>query len=277
MLGPFPLSSSGNKWIITSIDYLTRYAETRATASGTAAEVASFLLENIILRHGAPQTLISDRGAAFLSETVQNVLRLSNTVHCTSTPYHPQTNGLTERLNRTLAEMMSMYVTADHKNWDIVLPYVTYAYNTARQATTGFSPYYLLYGRESSSLLDCLLPRLSDAPLDPVSATALCNAEDARQLARLRTLESQHQQSARYNESHRPVSYSPGDLVWLWTPTRRVGRSEKLLPRYTGPHRVIRRISELNYQIEPCTPPADRRTPATQTSHVIRLKPYHEP
>lgn len=277
MLGPFPLSSAGNRWVIASVDYLTRYAETRATASGTAADVASFLLERIILRHGAPQTLLSDRGAAFLSETVQNILRLSNIVHSTTTPYHPQTNGLTERLNRTLAEMMSMYVTADHKNWDVILPYVTYAYNTARQSTTGFSPYYLLYGRESSSLLDCLLPRVGDDNLDPVSAAAVCNAEDARQLARLRTLDSQQQQSTRYNASHRPVSYAPGDMVWLWTPTRRVGRSEKLLPRYTGPHKILRRISDVNYQVEPCVPPLDRRTPAVQTAHVLRLKPFHEP
>ncbi|XP_064462530.1 uncharacterized protein LOC135373225 [Ornithodoros turicata] len=170
--------------------------------------------------------------------------------------------------------MMSMYVSSTHDNWDLVLPYITYAYNTASQATTAFSPFFLLYGREAVSLLDCLLPPLDDVPLDSTSARALCNAEDARQLARYRIIDSQDGQCQRYNATHRPVSYTPGDLVWMWTPTRPIGRSEKLLPRYTGPYRVVRRVSDLNYQVEPCTPPRDRRTPALQLTHVLRLKPY---
>lgn len=148
--GPLPTSSGGNRWIIVVIDHATRYVETASLSDGTAEATASFILHNIILRHGAPRTLISDPGRSFLSKTVSAILRASNVVHRTTTPYHPQTNGLTERFNYTLANMISMYVAQDHRNWDTILPFITFAYNTAVQSTTGFSPLQLLYGRQAA-------------------------------------------------------------------------------------------------------------------------------
>ena len=98
LLGPFPTSTSGNKWIVVATDYLTRYAETKALPKGSAAEVARFFVENILLRHGAPEVLITDRGTAFTAELTQAILRYSQTSHRRTTAYHPQTNGLNERL-----------------------------------------------------------------------------------------------------------------------------------------------------------------------------------
>lgn len=117
LLGPFPLSSSGNKWIVVATDYLTRYAETKALPRGTASEVASFFLHEVVLRHGAPSVVITDRGAAFTSQLMQDTLRLSHTSHRKTTAYRPQTNGLTERLNKTIADMISVYVDVQHKAW----------------------------------------------------------------------------------------------------------------------------------------------------------------
>lgn len=68
LLGPFPISAAGNKWIIVATDYLTRYAETKALPSSTAAEAAQFFIENVVLRHGAPAVIVTDRGTAFTAE-----------------------------------------------------------------------------------------------------------------------------------------------------------------------------------------------------------------
>ncbi|KAM7310080.1 uncharacterized protein ISCGN_007040 [Ixodes scapularis] len=95
LLGPF---RDG----LLSSDYLTRYAETKALPAGTAVEVAKFFIESIILRHGAPEVLISDRGSSFMAQLTQEILRLSHTNHRRTTAYHPQINGLTERLNKTI-------------------------------------------------------------------------------------------------------------------------------------------------------------------------------
>ncbi|KAM7314928.1 DDE-type integrase/transposase/recombinase [Ixodes scapularis] len=186
LLGPFPPSTQGNRWIIVATDYLTRYAETKALPSGTAVEVAKFFIESIVLRHGAPEVLISDRGSSFMAQLTQEVLRLSHTSHRRTTAYHPQTNGLTERLNKTIADMISMYVDVEHKTWDEVLPYVTFAYNTAVQETTGVTPFQLVHGRKVTTMLDAMLPHEPAVDASDDAQVVAQRAEEVRQLARLR-------------------------------------------------------------------------------------------
>ncbi|XP_037503481.2 retrovirus-related Pol polyprotein from transposon 412 isoform X2 [Rhipicephalus sanguineus] len=152
-LGPLPKTPSGHRYVIVCVDYLTHYTETDALTSAT---VSSFMLQRVILRHGAPRVVISDRGRQFIADLVEEILRLCGSSYCHSTPYNPQTNGLTERTNRTLTNMLSMYVDADHRNWDDVLPFVTYAYNTAKHEVTGHSPFFLLYARNPRSFLDTI-------------------------------------------------------------------------------------------------------------------------
>ncbi|UYV77349.1 hypothetical protein LAZ67_15000598, partial [Cordylochernes scorpioides] len=153
-VGPLPSTKRRRKWIIVLTDYYTKYAETKAVPEATVKEVSTFLIEHIFLRHGAPRFLISDRGSQFTSNLMKEVMKMCKVKHCFTTSYHPQTNGLTERLNRTLINMISMYVNTDQKNWDEILPFITHAYNTTIQETTGYSPFFLLFGREPMSLLD---------------------------------------------------------------------------------------------------------------------------
>lgn len=221
--------------------------------------------------------LLSDRGRVFLSEVVQALLTECNIVHRTSTAYHPQTNGLTERFNRTLGDMLAMYVASDHSNWDLVLPFVTFAYNTATQTTTGFSPFFLLYGREPSCTVDTILPYSPDASESkPVSEIAR-HAEECRQLARSFTTSDQGRQKHQHDRGRPPPSYPAGSLVWLWIPPSTPGLSSKLLAKYHGPYRIIERASPVNYVVEPLTPSADLRRRGRETVHASRLKHYHEP
>lgn len=274
LLGPFPTSSQGNKWIIVATDYLTRYAETKAVSRGTAEEVAQFFVENIVLRHGAPACVITDRGTAFTAKLVSAIMTLSGTSHRRTTAYHPQTNGLTERMNKTIADMLSMYVDAEHKTWDVVLPYITFAYNTAQQETTRMTPFQILYGREVSTMLDAMLPHDSRDDAAP-SFDFTQRAEDARQIARQRIRQQQHFDAARYNLRHRHVQFVEGDQVWIWTPVRRRGLSEKLLRRFFGPYTVQRKLSDVTYEVVPsCPSPRARRRPQPEVVHVVRMKPY---
>jgi hypothetical protein len=142
LLGPFPLSNTGNKMIIVAVDYLTKWVELRAMPTGKADMVATFFVEQIVLRHGAPESIISDQGKCFIATLTQAVMKNLGTNHKTTSSYHSQANGLVERMNHTLAAMLSMYVSADHKDWDEALPYVCFAYNTARQDSTGYSPFF---------------------------------------------------------------------------------------------------------------------------------------
>ncbi|KAM7303540.1 DDE-type integrase/transposase/recombinase [Ixodes scapularis] len=276
LLGPFPPSTQGNRWIIVATDYLTRYAETKALPVGTAVEVAKFFIESIVLRHGAPEVLISDRGSSFMAQLTQEILRLSHTSHRRTTAYHPQTNGLTERLNKTIADMISMYVDVEHKTWDEVLPYVTFAYNTAVQETTGVTPFQLVHGRKVTTMLDAMLPHEPAVDGSDDAQVVAQRAEEVRQLARLRIQAQQRVDTGRYNLRRRDVHFQPGDRVWVWTPIRRRGLSEKLLKRYFGPYKVLRRLGDLNYEVMPDgTRTSSRRPPRPEVVHVVRLKPYY--
>ncbi|GFX74903.1 retrovirus-related Pol polyprotein from transposon 412 [Trichonephila clavipes] len=158
LLGRFPKSAHGNKWIIVCTDYSTRYAITKALPTAEVDEIAKFLLEEIVLRHGAPRVIITDQPSFDpdlfpLSSTCVTLIIVSQR------RIIPQTNGLTERFNKTLADMLSMYVDVEQKNWDEILPFVTFAYNTAKQETTA------------------------------------ARAEESRQLARVHTLSSRQRSS----------------------------------------------------------------------------------
>src|SRR5690606_27811420 len=106
-LGPFSLSSNGNRYILVGIDYLTKYAETRAVPQATALAAAQFYMEQFVLRHGPPDQLISDRGTPFLSRTFSATLFSCGTQHKPTTSYHPQANGLAERFNKTIISMLA--------------------------------------------------------------------------------------------------------------------------------------------------------------------------
>ncbi|XP_037529401.1 uncharacterized protein LOC119406741 [Rhipicephalus sanguineus] len=169
--------------------------------------------------------------------------------------------------------MLSMYVSEDHRDWDCTLPFVTFAYNSSRHDVTGYSPFYLLYGRDPLLPLDSLLP--SEANSTTFYAhDAIARAATARRVARDRLLASQADQKRLYDSHHRDMRFSPGSLVLLWLPSRRVGLSEKLLPRYAGPYRVLRQVTEVTYEISPLTPKPSSPSPAAYVTSATQGGPF---
>ncbi|UYV68027.1 hypothetical protein LAZ67_5002857, partial [Cordylochernes scorpioides] len=273
-VGPLPSTKNRKKWIIVLTDYYTRYAETRAVSEATVKEVSKFLVEDIFLRHGAPQYLISDRGSQFTSNLMKEVMKTFKIKHCFTTSYHPQTNGLTERLNRTLINMLSMYVNTDQKNWDEILPFITHAYNTTIQETTGYSPFFLMFGREPTSLLDDrnISVDIDKDDYDEYIKHHLDKINRTRKLVINNTIKTQERMKKNYDKKHMERSYEPGELVAVWTPIRKIGKCEKLLRKYFGPYRILKKLSNVNYLIEPKDNPGQDPL----IVHVSRIKPYFE-
>lgn len=141
VLGPFPVSKSGNRYVVVFSEYLTKWVEAFPVSSFEAATIARLLVDEIFTRHGAPRTLLSDRGSNFLSSLVKEVCRLLNTKKLNTTAYHPQTDGQVERFNNTLAESISMYVSSDQTNWDVYIPSILFAYRVSPSVSTGDSPF----------------------------------------------------------------------------------------------------------------------------------------
>ncbi|UYV61070.1 K02A2.6-like, partial [Cordylochernes scorpioides] len=259
LLGRFPTSEGGNRWIIVCTDYLTKYAITKALPTSESMEVAKFFIEDVILKHGAPRELITDRGRNFTSSMISDLNNQCRITHRKTTAYHPQTNGLTERLNKTIADMLSMYVDVNHKDWDRILPFVTFAYNTAKQESTGFTPFFLVHGREAETPLDVLFPKLLPEDDDFIQ-TLGARAEEARKLARIHSMRSQGSNN----------SSSSSKITLL------VGYSEKLMRRYFGPYKVTRKISDVTYEVETFENQQGRRK-TKDLVHIGRMKPYLNP
>ena len=113
----------------------------------TEHTVARCLVHKIITKYGAPQHVLTNRGTNFLSNLVNEICILFKIKQMRTTAYHPQTDGLVERFNRTLIDMLTCYVVDEPEQWERFLPYVTFAYNTVVQSTLQEYPFFLFFGR----------------------------------------------------------------------------------------------------------------------------------
>lgn len=121
-----------------------------------SSTVASIMIKEFIFRFGIPKTIHSDQGSQFVSKLFLEMCRLLQIEKTRTTPYHPESDGMVERFNRTLCTMLSAFVDENHKNWDSLLPFVMMAYRAAEHETTGVSPNVMMLGRETTTPLEIL-------------------------------------------------------------------------------------------------------------------------
>ena len=275
ILGPFPVTNSGNRYVIVFTDYYTRWPEAFALPSTEAPRIAWLLVNEILARHGSPRTLLSDRGANFLSAVVKEVSHLINTKRLRTTSYHPQTDGLVERFNGTLAESLSMYVSTNQKDWDEHLPMILFAYRVSLNATTLESPFFLLYGREPRLPIDTSLlfptSNLSSSVAE-LRSRVVENLENAQRIIQSNTQLAQQRMKAQYDKNSRPVPYEIGSKVWVYTPKVRKGYSKKLTHNFHGPYRIVAKLSPVHFKLRTL----DNR-PVSVPVHANRMKPYYDP
>ena len=142
------MTESGYNQILVIIDHFTKLAEAVPCQTASAEETCDHLLTHWISRYGCPMTFQSDNGKAFVGELTKELMKRSHIAQAHSTTYHPQTNGLVERQNRTLVNKLRVYCSRYMTDWDKYLPEVVGAYNSTQHSTTGISPFMMLTGRE---------------------------------------------------------------------------------------------------------------------------------
>ena len=252
-LGPLTTTNGGNKYILVVTDYATRWVEAFATSDQKATTVARILIDEIISRHGAPKAILSDQGRQFLSDLVKEVCKYFDIKKMNTTSYHPQCNGLTERFNATMCQMLSMYIDTDQENWDIFLPMVLFAYRTSTQKTTRETPFRLMYGR------DARLP--SDLEKWSPQAHFVGQLDQAWKLAN-QSIIKQAEKSQRWLKSKvkETKPFEVDDRVRLHCPATKIGLKRKLRSDlWQGPF-VIEKVRYPNVTI------------ADKTYHMNRIK-----
>src|SRR5256714_1495883 len=154
-VGPLPRPKREKKYIIVAMDYLTKWPEARAVTEATADATSKFLYEQIICQHGCPQIILSDRGTHFNNNLIKELMEKFKINHLLFTPYHPQTNGLVERFNRTLCESLAK-LSLKNNDWDLYIALTLFAYRTTKHFTTKIEPFFLVYGRSARLPIDLL-------------------------------------------------------------------------------------------------------------------------
>jgi hypothetical protein len=155
-IGPLPRSNSGNRFIVLVTDYFTKWVEGKALKQKSAKEIARFLVEEVFARHGTVKVIRSDQGLEFTNMLVHTVAEMWGSRFRHSSPYHPQSNGLAERTNRTVIEKMSKAMSEYKQNWDKLLPYVLMQYRVGIIEKYNASPFMMLYGRKPQVPKDLL-------------------------------------------------------------------------------------------------------------------------
>ncbi|KAJ3000255.1 hypothetical protein NUW54_g6809 [Trametes sanguinea] len=250
-VGPLPASENRHgqfDMICVIIDQLTSMVHLVPTVQTYgAADMAEVVFEHVYKLHGLPERIISDRDTLFTSTFWQKLHGLLGTELRLSSSYHPQTDGLTERANRTMTQMLRQCVRPDQKDWVVRLPAVELAMNMARSETTGFSPFYLNYGQMPRSLVWS-----SECEYPGVQAFAQ-RVKEAIMAAHDAIIASRTSQVEQANKRRRPATFQVDELVYLSTKNLNLpkGRARKLAPKYLGPFRITEEVTKgATYRID---------------------------
>ena len=237
-----PKSAQGNQYAVVFVDYLTKWPEVFAVADQTSLTIARLLVERVVPQHGVPAELLSDRGTAFLSKLIHEVYSLMGMKKINTTAYHPQTDGLVERFNRTLIDMLAKTVKKGGTDWDQKLPYVLYAYRTSIQESTRESPFFLLYGRDPRLPTEQALsptPDREEIDIDTYKSEVAERVASAWELAQAQVQKAQRKQKWHHDRHARDPGFQVGECVFVYMPTERLGKAHKFARPFRGPYRIM--------------------------------------
>jgi hypothetical protein len=282
-----PKTPCGKDAIAVVVDRLTKMVHfIPCSINVTAFDFAKLFVDHIFKLHGSPKDIVSDRDPRFTSTMWREFCRILNISQNMSSPYQPQTDGQTERMNRVLEEMLRHYVAPHQGDWIDHLALCEFAINNAVQDSTGHTPFFLNYGfhphlpvyledldvktsvgHVSPQDYDDLqikvmgIKSLHDAMLDNIT-----RAKQAMEAA-------QKRQKNYYDKTRRQVEYGVGSYVLLSSKDvgLKVVGSRKLLPRFIGPFKVIKRVGELAYRLE-----LPESLKIHDVFHVSRFKPFFD-
>ena len=150
-------SKGGYENILVIMDHFTRYAQAYPTKNQTAKTTARVLFDNFVCHYGFPARFHSDQGRNFMSNTIKHLCEMAGVSKTNTTIYHPMGNGQVERYNRSLLEMLGTLEPVQKVDWKTYVPAIVHAYNCTQHESTGYSPFYLLFGRQPRIPVDLLL------------------------------------------------------------------------------------------------------------------------
>jgi hypothetical protein len=253
LITQLPSTKNGHDAIVVFVDKLTKMALYAATTTNvTALELAHLFFKEVVRHHGLPESIISDRDPRFNSIFWKALWGQLGTTLAMSTAYHPQTDGQTERQNRTLEEMLRAYVGPRQDDWDEWLVAAEIAYNNSIQASTKETPFFLNSGQHPRLALEqAVLP--SQVSNNPTAAERIQELHRLIERAKNSLKVAQERQAHYADTKRREVSLQPGVHVWLSTEhlaLKDKNQTKKLLSKFIGPFPIKRAVGAVAYELD---------------------------
>jgi transposase InsO family protein len=251
VLGPLPRTHQGNAYALVITDWFTKWVEALAVPDQKAETVAEAAVVNVFVRFGLPQILHSDQGRDFESALFRETCRLLGVKKTRTTPWRPQSNGQPERFNRTVEGMLKQVASENQLNWDKYLPFLCAAYRATRHETTGFSPNFMLMGRETPMPLELTVPRPTDDEEQteqwvPYVESLRERLVAAYSLVRTQLQKGVRRQKERHDGRFPNKGFAIGDWVWLKNPSRKKGVCPKIKNAFEPhPYKVVGKVSDV--------------------------------
>lgn len=265
IVGPIPKSSVLNhQYIYVCIDSLTRYCEARSYRSYTAKNVALFILDNIVWRHGVPTEIVFDNASAHTAKLTLEFLKRLEIVPIFTTTYTSAGASIVERVNRSLQTILASYVYDINKDWTYYLQSSVFALNNSIHSSLGFSSFYLLHGRNPRVPMDLGIT------IQGLPSNYLEQLQRAREIVKHSLLRSQIKNRKYYSRTHTHIDFRVGDFVMVkkrpdeYLP----GTSSKLSGVFKGPFRITAKLSDQTVKI--CTLNLPYREDKV---HIQKLRP----
>ncbi|OMH85642.1 Retrovirus-related Pol polyprotein from transposon [Zancudomyces culisetae] len=248
-IGPIsPISKHGNRFILTGIDYFTKWPVAEAVQNIQSDTIINFIITHIVKDFGTPDQIITDRGAGFISEAADNFYKYLGIRHTPTTSYRPQSNGQVERLNQTLKNTLARQCKKDKENWDTYMWKSLLAIRTMRNRSTGYSPAELLYGVKITT------PAVWSPPAEPSDLDSAIqerieaigtNIPELRNIGLSRSVKAKQIMKSHYDKNITNFKFKVDEMVMKLVEHV----TDKFQEVWEGPYKIVQKLNFGAYTI----------------------------
>ena len=249
IVGKLPRTARGHSYILTLMDFGTRYMEAIPLKRVDAHTTCEALLE-VFARFGVPKEVLSDNGSNFIATVTETLMKKLKCYHIKASPFHPQTNGMLERSHQVLKKTLDK-LGCTKKNWDDYLAPTLMALRTAPHAALGVTPFELMFGREARTPIAALREEMEGEQKTPRSVVEYMQdlyqrMEESQELVEREDSKAKEKSKTYYDKRKKSDPLKEGEFVLMMTPKG----EESLTCQWQGPYKILRRLGDTTYLVD---------------------------
>ncbi|XP_065893114.1 uncharacterized protein [Dysidea avara] len=247
-------STQGNCYILTVADYFSKFVQAFACSNKESSTVFSALFK-LFMQFGLPRVITSDQGSEFNNRLDKKLMKMMKIDHRLTTPYHPQANGLVERFNQTIQNMLVKFVNEKKELWEDYLDTCVFAYNTSKHESSKYCPFAVMFGQQALLPVEIQYPKEEDIVQhldhnDEVIEQHFIHQTKVAQIVKENILTAQKRQKQVYDRKHHnPATFKVGALVLRKDMKRKKRAGGKMDYKWQGPYKVVKSVGKGIFQI----------------------------